>query len=193
MARHGSKLKPKGSTDEENPKLANDSRGQNPIPGLPMNAAAELPDHLSVPPIMQPPRGPSRLIPACLKDSSLQRHRDDQATPVHGTTRAILQLVDGMDLGRIFETRDATKDVVCGTNKDGISVSAMPQHRREYAADLCSYVPLRRYCSVRVFGPGQYMQQYTILYLYGFHVQRIPTSTLSSCSKVNACILCMRP
>ncbi|EGX50280.1 hypothetical protein AOL_s00076g44 [Orbilia oligospora ATCC 24927] len=70
MARHGSKLKPKGSTDEENPKLANDSRGQNPIPGLPMNTAAELPDHRSVPrpPIMQPPRGPSRLIPACLKD-----------------------------------------------------------------------------------------------------------------------------
>ncbi|KAF3234570.1 hypothetical protein EYR41_004787 [Orbilia oligospora] len=59
----------------------------------------------------------------------------------------------------------------------------MPQHRREYVADLYSYVPLRRYCSVRVFGPGQYMQQYTLLYQYGFHVQRIPTSTLLSCSK----------
>ncbi|KAK6529916.1 hypothetical protein TWF281_009069 [Arthrobotrys megalospora] len=53
-----------------------------------MNAAADLPAQVLCPRYCILPLGEqSRSIPACVKDSSLQRHRNDQATPVHGTTR----------------------------------------------------------------------------------------------------------
>ncbi|KAF3206831.1 hypothetical protein TWF679_008613 [Orbilia oligospora] len=141
MARHGSKLKPKGSTDEENPKLANDSRGQNPIPGLPMNAAVKLPVHRSV------PRSCSLLeaipVDPCVLEGlffAAASGRPSDARSRHNARNLAVSRWDESGLGKAvsdddiksvasygsenvsFETRDATKDVVCGTNKDCISV-----------------------------------------------------------------------